>query len=264
MKRSTSSTIAFLTALTALHATPCTGSNQHVPIRILAVVETTVCDANQLSKHQTYAQQLQQLPVGQRKSLPQSTISTTLLDHNNNNNNYKSNNQHRRRQFGIVSLRGGGSNDDDDRIRHHEIESATSSTSTTASTTRYTVLSEPAPGCPFHYAFPVHDLEVAKHFYGTILGCNEGRSSEKWQDYSLHGHQIVCHWVGNDYRCHDYYNPVDGDDVPVPRTFYPIEQKKKKHPIYIHISILLYNTFVCNTILCCSYRPFCHARTHAF
>mmetsp|Transcript_52120 Transcript_52120/g.156432 ORF Transcript_52120/g.156432 Transcript_52120/m.156432 type:complete len:104 (-) Transcript_52120:286-597(-) len=30
------------------------------------------------------------------------------------------------------------------------------------------------------------------------------------------GHQIVCHWVGNDYRCIDYTNPVDGDDVPVP------------------------------------------------
>jgi catechol 2,3-dioxygenase-like lactoylglutathione lyase family enzyme len=26
----------------------------------------------------------------------------------------------------------------------------------------------------------------------------------------LHGHQIVAHWAGNDYRCQDYYNPVDG------------------------------------------------------
>ena len=26
----------------------------------------------------------------------------------------------------------------------------------------------------------------------------------------MHGHQIVAHWVGNDYRCNDYYNPVDG------------------------------------------------------
>jgi len=81
---------------------------------------------------------------------------------------------------------------------------------------KYVTLSEPAPGTPFHIAFPVHDLAVAKEFYGTILGCQEGRSSEKWQDYSLHGHQIVCHWVGNDYRCQDYYNPVDGDEVPVP------------------------------------------------
>jgi uncharacterized protein len=60
---------------------------------------------------------------------------------------------------------------------------------------------------------------LAKEFYGNILGCVEGRSSAKWQDYSLHGHQIVAHWVGNDYRCQDFYNPVDGDEVPVPRTF---------------------------------------------
>ena len=84
---------------------------------------------------------------------------------------------------------------------------------------QYTVLSEPAPGSPFHYAFPVHDLQAAKQFYGDVLGCQEGRSSEKWQDYSLHGHQIVAHWAGNDYRCQDYYNPVDGDEVPVPRTY---------------------------------------------
>lgn len=84
---------------------------------------------------------------------------------------------------------------------------------------QYTVLSEPAPGSPFHFAFPVHDLEAAREFYGEVLGCQEGRSSAKWQDYSLHGHQIVAHWAGNDYRCQDYYNPVDGDEVPVPRKY---------------------------------------------
>ena len=81
-----------------------------------------------------------------------------------------------------------------------------------------TEYAQPAAGSPFHYAFPVHDLELAKDFYGRILGCQEGRSSAKWQDYSLHGHQIVAHWVGNDYRCIDYYNPVDGDEVPVPHA----------------------------------------------
>lgn len=74
----------------------------------------------------------------------------------------------------------------------------------------------PAPGSPFHLAFPVHNLDAAKEFYGTVLGCSEGRSSEKWQDFSLNGHQIVCHWVGEDYRCPDFFNPVDGDEVPVP------------------------------------------------
>lgn len=87
----------------------------------------------------------------------------------------------------------------------------------TNNTTDFVKLSNPAPGSPFHYAFPVHDLAVAKHFYGNILGCSEGRSSDdKWQDYSLGGHQIVCHFAGSDYRCQDYYNPVDGDEVPVP------------------------------------------------
>jgi|UPI000581A374 extradiol dioxygenase family protein len=84
--------------------------------------------------------------------------------------------------------------------------------------TAYTTLADPAPGSPFHYAFPVHNLEAAKDFYENVLGCVEGRSSEKWQDYSLHGHQIVAHWAGNDYRCQDYYNPVDGDEVPVPHV----------------------------------------------
>ncbi|CAM9724592.1 unnamed protein product [Choristocarpus tenellus] len=69
---------------------------------------------------------------------------------------------------------------------------------------------------PFHHAFPVHDLSLAKHFYGEVLGLSEGRSSSRWQDYSLDGNQIVCHLVGDDYRCPDFYNPVDGDEVPVP------------------------------------------------
>ena len=83
---------------------------------------------------------------------------------------------------------------------------------------KFITLAEPAPGSPFHYAFPVHSLDAAREFYGDVLACEEGRSSEKWQDYSLHGHQIVCHWVGDDYRCVDYYNPVDGDEVPVPHA----------------------------------------------
>jgi extradiol dioxygenase family protein len=69
---------------------------------------------------------------------------------------------------------------------------------------------------PFHHAFPVHSLQESRKFYGEILGCIEGRSSHKWIDYSLMGHQIVCHLVGEHYRGQDWYNPVDKDDVPVP------------------------------------------------
>lgn len=76
---------------------------------------------------------------------------------------------------------------------------------------------DPAPGSPFHLAIPVHSIEEARAFYGGVLGLVEGRRDEKkWQDYSLFGHQLVCHYVGDNYRCADYFNPVDGDEVPVP------------------------------------------------
>ena len=46
---------------------------------------------------------------------------------------------------------------------------------------------------PFHVAFPVHDLELAKEFYTGTLGCTIGRTSEHWIDFNLFGHQIVAH-----------------------------------------------------------------------
>ena len=66
----------------------------------------------------------------------------------------------------------------------------------------------------FHLAFPVDDLEAARHFYGEVLGCPEGRSDEHWVDFDLFGHQIVAHLVES--RSERSVNPVDGDDVPVP------------------------------------------------
>jgi len=68
---------------------------------------------------------------------------------------------------------------------------------------------------PFHLAFPVHDLEAARAFYGGLLGCPEGRSAAEWIDYDFFGHQIVAHLdKGMTPRIHS--NPVDGHDVPVP------------------------------------------------
>ena len=70
---------------------------------------------------------------------------------------------------------------------------------------------------PFHIAFPVHDLGAARHFYGTVLGCPEGRSSAEWIDFNLYGHQIVAHRVDtHDARSVAGHNPVDGHAVPVP------------------------------------------------
>ncbi len=68
---------------------------------------------------------------------------------------------------------------------------------------------------PFHIAFPVDDLEAARHFYGTVLGCPEGRSSDQWIDFNLFGHQIVAHHKPSSKEA-DHSNPVDGHDVPIP------------------------------------------------
>lgn len=67
---------------------------------------------------------------------------------------------------------------------------------------------------PFHLAFPVDDLDAARRFYCEVLGCREGRSSDRWIDFDLYGHQIVAHHVP---RAGDAgSNAVDGHDVPVP------------------------------------------------
>jgi extradiol dioxygenase family protein len=69
---------------------------------------------------------------------------------------------------------------------------------------------------PFHIAFPVDDLAAARHFYGEVLGCPEGRSSDRWIDFDLYGHQIVAHQVSRPAAATADHNPVDGHDVPVP------------------------------------------------
>lgn len=69
---------------------------------------------------------------------------------------------------------------------------------------------------PFHLAFPVDNLEAARHFYGAVLGCSEGRSSDAWIDFDLFGHQIVAHLDALGKPRGEIQNPVDGHDVPVP------------------------------------------------
>jgi len=69
---------------------------------------------------------------------------------------------------------------------------------------------------PFHIAFPVHDLPAARAFYGGIMGCREGRSSDHWIDFDLYGHQIVAHLDTAREARGPIHNPVDGHDVPVP------------------------------------------------
>ena len=74
--------------------------------------------------------------------------------------------------------------------------------------------SAPSTPRPFHLAFPVHDLEVARAFYGELLGCPEGRSSPEWIDFDLFGHQVVAHLAPQECSLAST-SAVDGDAVPV-------------------------------------------------
>lgn len=75
-----------------------------------------------------------------------------------------------------------------------------------------TTLDSPIPR--FHLAMPVDDLDAARQFYGEVLGLEQGRSSDRWVDWNLHGHQFVTHLAPA--RSEGIHNPVDGHDVPVP------------------------------------------------
>ena len=65
---------------------------------------------------------------------------------------------------------------------------------------------------PFHLAFPVNNLDTTREFYTNVLGCKEGRSSDRWIDFDMYGHQVVAHLIDSMEKVET--NPVDGDDVP--------------------------------------------------
>lgn len=45
----------------------------------------------------------------------------------------------------------------------------------------------------FHLAYHVTDLAEARAFYGGVLGCREGRSTQTWIDFDFFGHQLSLH-----------------------------------------------------------------------
>ena len=66
----------------------------------------------------------------------------------------------------------------------------------------------------FHLAFPVRDIAEARAFYGGLLACPEGRSSDAWIDFDFYGHQLVAHLAPDE--CHAAATgQVDGHAVPV-------------------------------------------------
>ena len=66
----------------------------------------------------------------------------------------------------------------------------------------------------FHLAYHVHDLDAARRFYGELLGCREGRSTDTWVDFDFFGHQISLH-VGTPFATADT-GRVGDQWVPMP------------------------------------------------
>ncbi len=68
---------------------------------------------------------------------------------------------------------------------------------------------------PFHYAFFVRDLSSTRQFYGDILRCTEGRSTETWVDFDFFGNQISAHTTGPVVPTENT-GQVEGIRVPLP------------------------------------------------
>jgi uncharacterized protein len=89
---------------------------------------------------------------------------------------------------------------------------------------------------PFHYAFKVKDIESTRKFYVEILGCAEGRSTERWIDFDFFGNQLSAH-ISENIPAADYCGLVDGVSVPIPHfgavismeEFNRIEKKMTAH-----------------------------------
>ena len=67
---------------------------------------------------------------------------------------------------------------------------------------------------PFHLAIHVTDLEAARRFYGGLLGCAEGRSTDTWVDFDFFGHQLSLH-LGQPFATTNT-GRVGNDWVPMP------------------------------------------------
>jgi len=67
----------------------------------------------------------------------------------------------------------------------------------------------------FHLAYTVNDLDSARSFYGEILGCQEGRSTETWVDFNFFGNQLSLH-LGEVVKRSKTSSKVDDISVPMP------------------------------------------------
>lgn len=67
----------------------------------------------------------------------------------------------------------------------------------------------------FHLAFPVRDLEEARTFYLSLIGCTEGRATWNHIDFNMFGHHVVAH-LAPDGSNPSIPSEFDGREVPVP------------------------------------------------
>ena len=67
----------------------------------------------------------------------------------------------------------------------------------------------------FHLAYTVSDLDSARKFYGDLLGCREGRSTESWVDFDFFGNQLSLH-IGQTIKGLESESKVDNVEVPLP------------------------------------------------
>ena len=67
----------------------------------------------------------------------------------------------------------------------------------------------------FHLAYTVSDLDSARSFYGELLGCQEGRSTDTWVDFNFFGNQLSLH-LGEVVKRSKTTSKVDGISVPMP------------------------------------------------
>ena len=67
----------------------------------------------------------------------------------------------------------------------------------------------------FHLAYTVKDLESTRHFYGDLLGCSEGRSTDTWVDFDFFGNQLSLH-LGDTVLSCKTQSGVEGVAVPMP------------------------------------------------
>ena len=86
----------------------------------------------------------------------------------------------------------------------------------------------------FHLAYTVTDLDSTRSFYGELLGCQEGRSTDTWVDFNFFGNQLSLH-VGEVVKSSKTTSKVDDISVPMPHfgcvldwnTFHNLADKLK-------------------------------------